>query len=169
MNFIVWLIAGAVVGWVASNIMRTNRRQGLVADVVVGIVGGLMSRPAGVKEQGIGTRGFPRNMGGPVVSPGISRPCGGPSNVPRPAVASHPAAAGANQGCTAGTAKRRKRSAAGRATGSRSALIVPSKSGQAGAPADPAEGSGASGDGTVGRKRDGGVELRESRPRRANG
>jgi len=43
MNFIVWLIAGAVVGWVASNIMRTNRRQGVVMDVVVGIVGAFVA------------------------------------------------------------------------------------------------------------------------------
>ncbi|MCJ7622854.1 MAG: GlsB/YeaQ/YmgE family stress response membrane protein [Anaerolineaceae bacterium] len=38
-NFIIWLLAGAVVGWVASLIMRTNRRQGLIADIIVGIVG----------------------------------------------------------------------------------------------------------------------------------
>lgn len=38
-NFIVWIIAGALIGWVASLIMRTNSRQGLIADIVVGIVG----------------------------------------------------------------------------------------------------------------------------------
>ena len=38
-NFIIWIIAGALVGWVASIIMRTNRRQGPIADIVVGIVG----------------------------------------------------------------------------------------------------------------------------------
>jgi len=38
-NFIIWILVGAVVGWVASLIMRTNRRQGLIADIVVGIVG----------------------------------------------------------------------------------------------------------------------------------
>jgi uncharacterized membrane protein YeaQ/YmgE (transglycosylase-associated protein family) len=38
-NFIVWLIAGALVGWVASLIMRTNKRQGLITDIVIGIVG----------------------------------------------------------------------------------------------------------------------------------
>ena len=38
-NYIIWIIAGALVGWVASLIMRTNRRQGLVADIIVGIVG----------------------------------------------------------------------------------------------------------------------------------
>ena len=43
MNFIVWLIAGALVGWVASMIMRTNSRQGLLLDIVVGIVGAFIA------------------------------------------------------------------------------------------------------------------------------
>ena len=38
-NFIIWIIAGALIGWVASNIMKTNNRQGLIADIIVGIVG----------------------------------------------------------------------------------------------------------------------------------
>lgn len=38
-NFLIWIIAGAVIGWVASLIMRTNSRQGLIADMIVGIVG----------------------------------------------------------------------------------------------------------------------------------
>jgi uncharacterized membrane protein YeaQ/YmgE (transglycosylase-associated protein family) len=38
-NFIVWIIAGALIGWVASLIMRTNKQQGLIADIIVGIVG----------------------------------------------------------------------------------------------------------------------------------
>lgn len=38
-NFIIWILVGAVVGWVASLIMRTNKRQGLIADIIVGIVG----------------------------------------------------------------------------------------------------------------------------------
>jgi len=38
-NFIIWIIAGAFIGWLASIIMRTNDRQGLIADIIVGIVG----------------------------------------------------------------------------------------------------------------------------------
>ena len=38
-NFIVWLIVGALIGWVASLIMKTNSRQGLIGDIIVGIVG----------------------------------------------------------------------------------------------------------------------------------
>lgn len=43
MNLIIWLIAGAVVGWVASVIMKTSGRQGLLIDIVVGIVGALLA------------------------------------------------------------------------------------------------------------------------------
>lgn len=38
-NFIVWIIAGALIGWIASRIMKTSSRQGLIADIVIGIVG----------------------------------------------------------------------------------------------------------------------------------
>ena len=43
MNFIIWLIVGAIVGWVASIIMKTNGRQGVLIDIVVGIVGSLLA------------------------------------------------------------------------------------------------------------------------------
>ena len=38
-NFLIWIIVGAVIGWIASVIMKTNSRQGLIGDIVVGIVG----------------------------------------------------------------------------------------------------------------------------------
>jgi uncharacterized membrane protein YeaQ/YmgE (transglycosylase-associated protein family) len=38
-NFLIWIIAGALIGWAASIIMKTNGRQGLIADIIVGIVG----------------------------------------------------------------------------------------------------------------------------------
>jgi uncharacterized membrane protein YeaQ/YmgE (transglycosylase-associated protein family) len=43
MNFILWLIAGAVVGYVASLIMKTNSQQGLILDIVVGVVGAFLA------------------------------------------------------------------------------------------------------------------------------
>ncbi len=43
MNFIIWLIAGAVIGWVASIIMRTNSQQGLLLDIVVGVIGAFVA------------------------------------------------------------------------------------------------------------------------------
>ena len=42
-NFIVWIIAGAIIGWVASKIMGTSGQQGLLLDIVVGIVGALLA------------------------------------------------------------------------------------------------------------------------------
>jgi uncharacterized membrane protein YeaQ/YmgE (transglycosylase-associated protein family) len=42
MNFIVWLIVGGLIGWVASMIMGTNARQGIILNVVVGIVGAFL-------------------------------------------------------------------------------------------------------------------------------
>lgn len=41
-NILVWLIVGAIAGWLASLVMGTNRSQGLLTDIVVGIVGGLL-------------------------------------------------------------------------------------------------------------------------------
>ena len=39
MGFIVWIIVGGIVGWLASLIMKTDAQQGLFLNVVVGIVG----------------------------------------------------------------------------------------------------------------------------------
>ncbi|MET0309233.1 MAG: GlsB/YeaQ/YmgE family stress response membrane protein [Sphingomonas sp.] len=39
MGFIMWLIIGGVVGWLASLIMRTDGQQGIFLNVVVGVVG----------------------------------------------------------------------------------------------------------------------------------
>jgi uncharacterized membrane protein YeaQ/YmgE (transglycosylase-associated protein family) len=38
-NFIVWLVIGGLIGWVASMIMRTDGQQGIFLNVIVGIVG----------------------------------------------------------------------------------------------------------------------------------
>ena len=43
MNLILWLIAGAVIGWLASRIMGTSSQQGLLLDIVVGIVGAVLA------------------------------------------------------------------------------------------------------------------------------
>ena len=42
-NFIVWLIAGAIIGWLASRLMRTDGQQGLLLDIVVGVVGAFVA------------------------------------------------------------------------------------------------------------------------------
>ncbi len=39
MGIIVWLIVGGICGWLASMIMRTDAQQGVLLNVIVGIVG----------------------------------------------------------------------------------------------------------------------------------
>jgi uncharacterized membrane protein YeaQ/YmgE (transglycosylase-associated protein family) len=42
MNILIWVVVGAIAGWLASIVMKTNRQQGLVEDIIVGIVGGFI-------------------------------------------------------------------------------------------------------------------------------
>jgi uncharacterized membrane protein YeaQ/YmgE (transglycosylase-associated protein family) len=39
MGWLAWLIVGAIAGWLASVVMKTNSQQGLLTDIVVGIIG----------------------------------------------------------------------------------------------------------------------------------
>jgi uncharacterized membrane protein YeaQ/YmgE (transglycosylase-associated protein family) len=39
MNILVWIVLGALAGWLASIVMKTNRSQGLIMDIIVGIIG----------------------------------------------------------------------------------------------------------------------------------
>ena len=43
MNLIILLVVGGIIGWVASMIMRTDGQQGVILNVVVGIVGALLA------------------------------------------------------------------------------------------------------------------------------
>ncbi|MEP7205258.1 MAG: GlsB/YeaQ/YmgE family stress response membrane protein [Candidatus Saccharibacteria bacterium] len=42
MNFIAWIIFGAIAGWIASIIMRTDGEQGAFMNIVIGIVGAML-------------------------------------------------------------------------------------------------------------------------------
>lgn len=42
MSWIVSLIIGGIVGWVASMVMKTNAQMGLIANVLVGVVGSML-------------------------------------------------------------------------------------------------------------------------------
>lgn len=42
MSILVWIIFGAIAGWIASLIVGTNARQGAVANIVVGILGAVV-------------------------------------------------------------------------------------------------------------------------------
>jgi uncharacterized membrane protein YeaQ/YmgE (transglycosylase-associated protein family) len=41
-NIIIALIIGGIIGWLASIIMRTDGQQGILLNVVVGIIGSLL-------------------------------------------------------------------------------------------------------------------------------
>jgi uncharacterized membrane protein YeaQ/YmgE (transglycosylase-associated protein family) len=42
MNFIIWLVVGGILGWLASLLMKTDAQQGIGLNIVVGIVGALI-------------------------------------------------------------------------------------------------------------------------------
>ena len=53
-GIIIWLIVGGIIGWLASLIMRTDAQQGIVLNIVVGVIGsviaGLLFHPSGTLE-----------------------------------------------------------------------------------------------------------------------
>ena len=42
-GIIIWLIVGGVCGWLASLIMRTDAQQGILLNIVVGIIGAVIA------------------------------------------------------------------------------------------------------------------------------
>lgn len=42
MNYIIWLVVGGLIGWIASKIMHTDAQQGILLNVIVGIVGAVL-------------------------------------------------------------------------------------------------------------------------------
>jgi uncharacterized membrane protein YeaQ/YmgE (transglycosylase-associated protein family) len=42
MNLIVQLIVGGIIGWLASIVMKTNAQMGLIANIIVGIIGAVI-------------------------------------------------------------------------------------------------------------------------------
>jgi uncharacterized membrane protein YeaQ/YmgE (transglycosylase-associated protein family) len=42
MSFIIWIVVGGLLGWVASIIMGTNDQQGKLLNIVVGIIGAFL-------------------------------------------------------------------------------------------------------------------------------
>ena len=43
MNLIIWLVVGGILGWLASLVMKTDGQQGIILNVVVGIIGALIA------------------------------------------------------------------------------------------------------------------------------
>jgi uncharacterized membrane protein YeaQ/YmgE (transglycosylase-associated protein family) len=75
MNIIIWLIVGGIVGWLASLIMRTDAQQGVLLNIVVGIVGafvgGLLLSPlfgvGTINSSGLSLATFLVSLGGAVI------------------------------------------------------------------------------------------------------
>lgn len=81
MNLIAWLVAGGVVGWLASLTMKTDAKQGMLIDIVVGaagaFVGGYFFAPmiggVAVDPQAFGMTAFVVSVFGAVAALIITR------------------------------------------------------------------------------------------------
>ena len=58
MGWLAWIVIGAIAGWLASIVMKTNRQQGLLMDIVVGILGALIGGFLFNQFGAAGTTGF---------------------------------------------------------------------------------------------------------------
>jgi len=74
MGILIWLIVGGVCGWLASIIMRTDAQQGILLNVIVGIVGALLAGfiispmiGVGTINQGLSLGTFLVSLGGAVI------------------------------------------------------------------------------------------------------
>lgn len=56
MGIILWVIFGALVGWIASLIMKTDAQQGALSNIIVGIVGAVIGGwlMSAIGESGVG-------------------------------------------------------------------------------------------------------------------
>lgn len=70
MGIILWLIMGGVVGWLASLVMRTDAQQGILLNIVVGIVGAFIGGlvfSGGSINQGITVTSFLVSLVGAII------------------------------------------------------------------------------------------------------
>jgi uncharacterized membrane protein YeaQ/YmgE (transglycosylase-associated protein family) len=68
MGFIAWLIIGGIVGWLASLVMKTDAQQGILLNIVVGIVGAFLGGLLISPLLGIGSINAGISIGSIVVS-----------------------------------------------------------------------------------------------------
>lgn len=71
MGIILWLIVGGIIGWLASMIMRTDAQQGILLNIVVGIVGafigGLIFSGGSINNAGLSLYSFLVSLLGAVI------------------------------------------------------------------------------------------------------
>lgn len=68
MGFLIWLIVGGIVGWLASLVMRTDGQQGILLNVIVGIVGAFLGGLIISPLVGVGTINQGISIGSVIVS-----------------------------------------------------------------------------------------------------
>lgn len=69
-GIIVWLVIGGVVGWLASLVMRTDAQQGILLNIVVGIVGAFIGGlifSGGSINQGLSVYSFIVSLVGAII------------------------------------------------------------------------------------------------------
>jgi len=69
-GIIIWLVVGGVVGWLASLVMRTDAQQGIILNIVVGIVGAFLAGlifGGGSINQGVTLESFLYSLLGAIV------------------------------------------------------------------------------------------------------
>jgi uncharacterized membrane protein YeaQ/YmgE (transglycosylase-associated protein family) len=70
-GIIVWLVVGGVVGWLASLVMRTDGQQGILLNIVVGIVGafigGLIFNRGDINEAPLNLQAFLVSLVGAII------------------------------------------------------------------------------------------------------
>lgn len=75
MGIIIWLVVGGVVGWLASLVMRTDAQQGILLNIVVGIVGaflgGLIFNRGDINEAPLNLNAFLISLVGAIILLGI--------------------------------------------------------------------------------------------------
>ena len=58
MNILLWIVFGAIAGWIASVVMKRSGKQGLFGDILLGIVGALVGGFVISLFGGTGVTGF---------------------------------------------------------------------------------------------------------------
>ncbi|ODU20333.1 MAG: transglycosylase [Sphingomonas sp. SCN 67-18] len=74
LTFILYLVIGGILGWLASIVMRTDAQQGIFLNIIVGIVGAFLAGlviSGGSIGQGIDARSLIASFVGAVVLLGI--------------------------------------------------------------------------------------------------
>ena len=73
-GFLVWLAVGGIVGWLASMVMRTDAQQGILLNIIVGIVGAFIAGlifSGGSINQGVTIQSFLVSLVGAIILLGI--------------------------------------------------------------------------------------------------